>query len=102
MTATHYNAISTSWCDVLPRCAVLTQADPARHRSIFLLGPGGLIAALLCVQYGRLPIIFWSQFLGLAGLSDFCVSQTVLLLTSYLLQFSAPLHQPSPLSRPVA
>ncbi|WAR59455.1 hypothetical protein PtB15_11B95 [Puccinia triticina] len=36
--------------------------------SIFLLGPGGLIAVMLAKRYGRLPILFWSQFLGLAFL----------------------------------
>ncbi|PLW14193.1 hypothetical protein PCANC_00168 [Puccinia coronata f. sp. avenae] len=36
--------------------------------SIFLLGPGGLIAVMLAKRYGRLPILFWSQVLGLAFL----------------------------------
>ncbi|KAI7947182.1 hypothetical protein MJO28_009090 [Puccinia striiformis f. sp. tritici] len=36
--------------------------------SIFLLGPGGLIAVMLSKRYGRLPILFWSQVLGLAFL----------------------------------
>ncbi|KAA1081562.1 hypothetical protein PGTUg99_017568 [Puccinia graminis f. sp. tritici] len=36
--------------------------------SIFLLGPGGLIAVMLAKRYGRLPVLFWSQFFGLAFL----------------------------------
>jgi len=36
--------------------------------SIFLLGPGGLIAVMLAKRYGRLPILFWSQVFGLAFL----------------------------------
>ena len=28
-------------------------------------GPGGLLAVPLCQRYGRLPVLFWSQFLSL-------------------------------------
>lgn len=34
--------------------------------SIFLLGPGGVIAVLFIRRFGRLPVMFWSQVLGLA------------------------------------
>ncbi|KAF7341173.1 Efflux pump rdc3 [Mycena venus] len=33
--------------------------------SIFLVGWGGLFAVILIRRYGRLPILFWSQVLGL-------------------------------------
>lgn len=33
--------------------------------SIFLLGPGGVVAVLFIRRYGRLPVMFWSQLLGL-------------------------------------
>ncbi|KAM0745607.1 MFS general substrate transporter [Meredithblackwellia eburnea MCA 4105] len=36
--------------------------------SIFCLGPGGLIAVMLIKRWGRLPILFWSQFIGLGFL----------------------------------
>ncbi|ORY88677.1 major facilitator superfamily domain-containing protein [Leucosporidium creatinivorum] len=36
--------------------------------SIFCLGPGGIIAVMLIKRYGRLPILFWSQFIGLGFL----------------------------------
>lgn len=34
--------------------------------SIFLLGPGGVVAVLFIRKFGRLPVMFWSQLLGLA------------------------------------
>ncbi|KAJ6536166.1 MFS general substrate transporter [Mycena capillaripes] len=34
--------------------------------SIFLIGWGGLFAVILIRRYGRLPILFWSQVLGLS------------------------------------
>ncbi|CAH7666320.1 major facilitator superfamily domain-containing protein [Phakopsora pachyrhizi] len=34
----------------------------------FLLGPGGILSVILVKRYGRLPILFWSQVLGLAFL----------------------------------
>ncbi|CAM6101463.1 unnamed protein product [Calypogeia fissa] len=34
--------------------------------SIFLLGPGGVVAVLFIRKFGRLPVMFWSQVLGLA------------------------------------
>lgn len=41
--------------------------DVARSVSggIFMQGPGGLIAVPLAMRYGRLPVLFWSQFLSL-------------------------------------
>ncbi|KAK4703847.1 hypothetical protein P7C70_g2363, partial [Phenoliferia sp. Uapishka_3] len=36
--------------------------------SIFVLGPGGLVAVVLIKRYGRLPVLFWSQFIGLGFL----------------------------------
>ncbi|KZV96898.1 MFS general substrate transporter [Exidia glandulosa HHB12029] len=36
--------------------------------SIFLLGWGGLFAVVLVRRFGRLPVLFWSQFIGLAFL----------------------------------
>ncbi|KKY28798.1 putative mfs [Diplodia seriata] len=32
---------------------------------IFMQGPGGILAVPLCQRYGRLPVLFWSQFLTL-------------------------------------
>jgi MFS family permease len=31
---------------------------------IFMQGPGGLVAVPLIQRYGRLPVLFWSQFLS--------------------------------------
>ncbi|GLB39339.1 putative MFS general substrate transporter [Lyophyllum shimeji] len=36
--------------------------------SIFLLGWGGLVAVVLIRRYGRLPVLFWSQLIGLGFL----------------------------------
>ncbi|THU97475.1 MFS general substrate transporter [Dendrothele bispora CBS 962.96] len=36
--------------------------------SIFLLGPGGMIAVMLMRRYGRLPVLFWSQIFALGFL----------------------------------
>jgi len=36
--------------------------------SIFLLGWGGIFAVMLVRRFGRLPVLFWSQFIGLAFL----------------------------------
>lgn len=36
--------------------------------SIFCLGPGGILAVILIKRYGRLPVLFWSQLLGLGFL----------------------------------
>ncbi|KAF2093009.1 MFS general substrate transporter [Rhizodiscina lignyota] len=33
--------------------------------AIFMQGPGGLLAVPLCQRFGRLPVLFWSQFLTL-------------------------------------
>ena len=38
------------------------------RRSIFMLGPGGIAAVILIKRYGRLPILFWSQLIGLGFL----------------------------------
>ena len=31
---------------------------------IFMQGPGGLLAVPLIQRFGRLPVLFWSQFLS--------------------------------------
>ncbi|GAA5850501.1 hypothetical protein JCM5353_004758 [Sporobolomyces roseus] len=36
--------------------------------SIFMLGPGGIAAVILIKRYGRLPVLFWSQLIGLGFL----------------------------------
>ncbi|GAA5996418.1 hypothetical protein JCM5350_005464, partial [Sporobolomyces pararoseus] len=36
--------------------------------SIFCLGPGGIAAVILIKRYGRLPVLFWSQLIGLGFL----------------------------------
>ncbi|BGP37217.1 hypothetical protein JCM10449v2_001122 [Rhodotorula kratochvilovae] len=36
--------------------------------SIFLLGPGGVAAVFFIKRYGRLPVLFWSQVIGLGFL----------------------------------
>lgn len=36
--------------------------------SIFLLGPGGIMAVMLNRRFGRLPVLFWSQAIGLVWL----------------------------------
>ncbi|KAH9810227.1 major facilitator superfamily domain-containing protein [Melampsora americana] len=36
--------------------------------AVFMLGPGGLVATILVKRYGRLPILFWSQLIGLGFL----------------------------------
>jgi len=36
--------------------------------SIFLLGPGGIVAVFFIKRYGRLPVLFWSQLIGLGFL----------------------------------
>lgn len=33
--------------------------------SIFMLGPGGIVAMIFMKRYGRLPVLWWSQVLGL-------------------------------------
>jgi MFS family permease len=35
--------------------------------SIFMQGPGGLLAVPIAQRYGRLPVLFWSQFLTLVA-----------------------------------
>ncbi|GAA6008592.1 hypothetical protein JCM11491_003359 [Sporobolomyces phaffii] len=36
--------------------------------SIFMLGPGGIAAVILIKRFGRLPVLFWSQLIGLGFL----------------------------------
>ncbi|CEL60851.1 putative MFS-type transporter C1271,10c OS=Schizosaccharomyces pombe (strain 972 / ATCC 24843) GN=SPBC1271.10c PE=1 SV=1 [Rhizoctonia solani AG-1 IB] len=48
-TVNHVNNLTSNW-------------------SIFLLGPGGILAVILISSFGRLPVLFWSQVLGLAFL----------------------------------
>ncbi|EJT98007.1 MFS general substrate transporter [Dacryopinax primogenitus] len=48
-TVNHVNNLTSNW-------------------SIFLLGPGGVVAVILVNVIGRLPILFWSQILGVAFL----------------------------------
>ncbi|QRV93905.1 major facilitator superfamily transporter [Ceratobasidium sp. AG-Ba] len=45
--------------------------------SIFLLGPGGILAIVLISSFGRLPVLFWSQVLGLAFLIGCTVAPTL-------------------------
>ncbi|EGG10739.1 uncharacterized protein MELLADRAFT_103158 [Melampsora larici-populina 98AG31] len=42
--------------------------DLTTNWAVFMLGPGGIVATVLVKRYGRLPILFWSQFIGLAFL----------------------------------
>jgi len=42
--------------------------DVTSNWSIFLLGPGGMIAVMFVRRYGRLPILFWSQVIALGFL----------------------------------
>lgn len=45
----------------------MTPPDVANSISgaVFMQGPGGLLAVPLAQRYGRLPVLFWSQFLTL-------------------------------------
>ncbi|KAL8283756.1 hypothetical protein RQP46_005551 [Phenoliferia psychrophenolica] len=45
--------------------------------SIFCLGPGGIIAVMLIKRYGRLPILFWSQLIGLGFLIGCAAAPTL-------------------------
>ncbi|KAG0148711.1 hypothetical protein CROQUDRAFT_654544 [Cronartium quercuum f. sp. fusiforme G11] len=51
--------------------------DVSSNWSIFLLGPGGIVAVLFARRYGRLPILFWSQVIGLAFLIGCAVAPTL-------------------------
>lgn len=42
--------------------------DLTTNWAVYMLGPGGLVATVLVKRYGRLPVLFWSQFIGLAFL----------------------------------
>jgi MFS family permease len=42
--------------------------------SIFLLGPGGVVAVFFIKRFGRLPVLFWSQVIGLGFLIGCAVS----------------------------
>ncbi|CAE6430140.1 unnamed protein product [Rhizoctonia solani] len=48
-TVNHVNNLTSNW-------------------SIFLLGPGGVLAVVLISSFGRLPVLFWSQIFGLGFL----------------------------------
>ncbi|KAH9821126.1 major facilitator superfamily domain-containing protein [Melampsora americana] len=45
--------------------------------SVFLLGPGGIFSVILVKRYGRLPILFWSQLIGLGFLIGCAVAPTL-------------------------
>ncbi|CAE6445754.1 unnamed protein product [Rhizoctonia solani] len=45
--------------------------------SIFLLGPGGVLAVILISSFGRLPVLFWSQLIGLGFLIGCTVAPTL-------------------------
>ncbi|KAG6825209.1 hypothetical protein H0H92_004387 [Tricholoma furcatifolium] len=51
--------------------------------SIFLLGPGGLMAIFFVKRYGRLPVLFWSQVLALAFLLGATFSPTLKTFTAF-------------------
>ncbi|GAA5966202.1 hypothetical protein JCM21900_003331 [Sporobolomyces salmonicolor] len=45
--------------------------------SIFCLGPGGIAAVMLIKRYGRLPVLFWSQLIGLGFLIGCAVAPSL-------------------------
>ncbi|GAA6000919.1 hypothetical protein JCM10207_004719 [Rhodosporidiobolus poonsookiae] len=45
--------------------------------SIFCLGPGGLVAVVFIKRYGRLPVLFWSQLIGLGFLIGCALAPTL-------------------------
>ncbi|EGG00293.1 uncharacterized protein MELLADRAFT_93710 [Melampsora larici-populina 98AG31] len=45
--------------------------------SIFLLGPGGILAVIFVKRYGRLPVLFWSQLIGLGFLIGCAAAPTL-------------------------
>ncbi|KAH9821125.1 major facilitator superfamily domain-containing protein [Melampsora americana] len=45
--------------------------------SIFLLGPGGILAVIFVKRYGRLPVLFWSQLIGLGFLIGCALAPTL-------------------------
>lgn len=45
--------------------------------SIFLLGPGGILAVILARRFGRLPVMFWSQVFGVAFMVGCTFSQNL-------------------------
>ncbi|EGG00294.1 uncharacterized protein MELLADRAFT_111982 [Melampsora larici-populina 98AG31] len=51
--------------------------DLTTNWSIFLLGPGGILAVILVKRYGRLPILFWSQLIGLGFLIGCAVAPSL-------------------------
>ncbi|CUA66783.1 putative transporter C794,04c [Schizosaccharomyces pombe 972h-] [Rhizoctonia solani] len=57
-TVNHVNNLTSNW-------------------SIFLLGPGGVLAVILISSFGRLPVLFWSQVLGLGFLIGCTVAPTL-------------------------
>lgn len=42
----------------------LPQVAHSISGGLFLQGPGGLLAVPLVQRFGRLPVLFWSQFLA--------------------------------------
>ncbi|KEP51333.1 MFS general substrate transporter [Rhizoctonia solani 123E] len=57
-TVNHVNNLTSNW-------------------SIFLLGPGGVLAVVLISSFGRLPVLFWSQVIGLGFLIGCTVAPTL-------------------------
>ncbi|KAH7339667.1 MFS general substrate transporter [Rhizoctonia solani] len=57
-TVNHVNNLTSNW-------------------SIFLLGPGGILAVILISSFGRLPVLFWSQVVGLGFLIGCTVAPTL-------------------------
>ena len=53
------------------------QVSQSISGGVFMQGPGGLLAVAFCQRFGRLPVLFWSQFLslivtiGAAGASNY-------------------------------
>lgn len=50
--------------------------------SIFLLGPGGIAAVFFIKRYGRLPVLFWSQVLGLGFLIGCALAKDIKVFTA--------------------
>ncbi|KAF4302307.1 mfs transporter [Botryosphaeria dothidea] len=44
--------------------------------ALFMLGPGGIFAVPLTERYGRLPVLFWSQLIGLVLIIGATLSPT--------------------------
>lgn len=50
---------------------------------IFMQGPGGLLAVPLIQRFGRLPVLFWSQFLSAIVVMAAAVSPTYASFTAF-------------------